>query len=131
VIKINSRGLSARNQGLRRKKPGRRVDSRETEGLFNKNTKRRGIGRCRLSDLRSTTEIRSLERARGGGGGGWARAHTDRRARAASDLGPAGGTDRSGPSTGAQVSGTPGRSDLKRVIEIRSSLFKIGPSDSG
>jgi hypothetical protein len=87
-----------------------------------------GVVDCPISDQRPRSDP-SSERA--GGGGGWARAHTDRRARAASDLGPAGGTDRSGPSTGAQVSGTPGRSDLKRVIEIRSSLFKIGPSDSG
>jgi hypothetical protein len=38
-----SRVKSARLQGLARKNQGRRVDSKQTEGLFNKTTTRRGI----------------------------------------------------------------------------------------
>jgi hypothetical protein len=76
MIKIKSRGLSARNQGLRRKKTGRRVDSKETEGLFNKITERRGIGRSRSYDLRSTAENKSRGRAR-----------TNRRAKVINGLG--------------------------------------------
>jgi hypothetical protein len=38
----------------------RRVDSQQTEGLFNKITARRGIGLSRPSDLRSTVENRSV-----------------------------------------------------------------------
>ena len=67
VIKIKSRGISARNQGLRRKKNGLRVDSRKPEWFFNKISKRRGIMCSRPFDHRSTDEIRSEgERARAG-----------------------------------------------------------------
>jgi hypothetical protein len=58
MIKIKSKGLSARNQGPGNKKTGRRDNSQETRDLFNKITKRRGIGRFWPSDLRSTVEIR-------------------------------------------------------------------------
>jgi hypothetical protein len=52
-------GLSARNQGPRRKKPGQRVDSRKPEGFLNKISKRKGIERSRPSDHRPTNEIRT------------------------------------------------------------------------
>jgi hypothetical protein len=65
VIKIKPRGLSAKNQGLRRKKNWLQVDSQKFEGLFNKISKRRGIRRSRPSDYRSTREIKSTnERGR-------------------------------------------------------------------
>jgi hypothetical protein len=59
MIKIHSRGLSTRNQGPRCKKLGQQFDSWKTEGLFNKKAERRGIGRSRPSDSRSTPEIES------------------------------------------------------------------------
>jgi hypothetical protein len=64
MIKIKSRGPSARNQGPECKKTGRRVNSKETRGLLNKITGRRGIGRSWPSDLNSMIEIRPHGRAR-------------------------------------------------------------------
>jgi hypothetical protein len=99
VIKIRSRCLSARNPGPRRKKPGQRVDSWKTEGLFNKKTKRRGIRRSRPSDHRSTTEITSAGERAG------ARVRNDRRAKAISDLWPIGRADWPGPEAGVRGTG--------------------------
>jgi hypothetical protein len=46
---------------------GQRVDSKQTEGLFNKTTARRGIGRSQPLDQKPTAEIRSAaEGARAG-----------------------------------------------------------------
>jgi hypothetical protein len=59
VIKIKSRGLSTRNQGLRCKENRLRVDSQKPEWFFNKISNERGIKRSRPSDHRSTDEIRS------------------------------------------------------------------------
>jgi hypothetical protein len=41
---------SARLQGPARENQGRQVDSEQTEGLFNKTTARRGIGRFKPLD---------------------------------------------------------------------------------
>jgi hypothetical protein len=95
MIKLKYRDLSARNQGLRRKKPGQQVDSWEAGGLFNKITRRRGIRLPRPSDLKSMAENKSYRRVRGRG------RTTGRRARAVSGLG-GGRADRSGPATRAQ-----------------------------
>jgi hypothetical protein len=59
VIKIKTRGFFARNQGPEHKKQDYGLYFWETEGLFNKITKRRGIGHPRPLDLESTVEIRS------------------------------------------------------------------------
>jgi hypothetical protein len=81
MIKLKFRDLSARNQGLRRKKLGQQVDSWEAGGLFNKITRRRGIRLPRPSDLRSMAENRSYRRVRGRG------RTTSRRAKAVSSSG--------------------------------------------
>jgi hypothetical protein len=69
-------------------------------------TERRGIGRSRPSDLRSTAENRHRGQARG------------RRCARALTVGPSG--------RGAGQ-GKPGRSDLEQAVRIRSGLFKTGP----
>jgi hypothetical protein len=63
MIKIKSRRLSARNQGLGRKNIGRQVNTWKLEGFLNKISKRTGIKHSRPSDHRSTDEIRSCGRA--------------------------------------------------------------------
>jgi hypothetical protein len=45
MIKVKTRGFSARNQGPERKKRDYELYFQETEGLFNKITKRMGMGR--------------------------------------------------------------------------------------
>jgi hypothetical protein len=66
VIKIKSRGFSARNQGSARKNQGWQVVFSKAEGLFNKKTTQRGTRCSQPSDHGSAAEIRSeRERARG------------------------------------------------------------------
>jgi hypothetical protein len=85
-------GFSARNQGPQRKKQECGLYFQETEGLFNKITKRRGMGCPQPFYHRSMAEI-SLERERAR-----ARTRTNNRAREVKDwgagwsMGPAPGT---------------------------------------
>jgi hypothetical protein len=104
-----------------RENQGRRVDSKQTEGLLRKTTTRRGIRLPQPSDLKPTTEIRSA--AKGARG----RASADRRARGARKEGESALTERAqrrgtwvltdGP--GAQgARARNGTHDLGRAIRI-------------
>jgi hypothetical protein len=59
MIKQKSRVQSVRLHGPARKNQGQRVDFKQTRGLFNNFTTRRGIGLSRPSDRTSTVENRS------------------------------------------------------------------------
>jgi hypothetical protein len=104
-----------------RENQGRRVDSKQTEGLLRKTSMRRGIGLPQPSDLKPTAEIRSATEGASG------RTSADRRARGAGTEGESALTERAQRRGTWVLTGRPGAQgararsgthDLGRAIRI-------------